>query len=550
MIVRVLGGVSLLAPDGAAVPLSGDRQPALLAALAARAGQVVSVDRLVDLLWTDSPPANPSAALHSAVFKLRVNLARVVDREVLLTRDHGYLLDLRPGDLDAEVFASLVHEARDLAPPQAAEALDRALRLWRGPAYGGFADGELARLEAIRLEELRLVAVERLGAALLAAARPADAVALLQPFVVEQPLREAARITLMQALHAQGRTAEALEQYQTHRTHLADELGLEPSRALAEVQLALLQSPAGQDGSPSASTASGGGLSGMAVRYLRTEAGNVLACGSVGTGPKVVVLLGWVSSLDVIASGRDPRSSLLERLTGELALTLYDRAGTGLSPGPVADYGLEASVAELADVVREVGPPVSLFAMSSSGPVALTLAHRKPEWFESLAFFGTFANGPATFTDERMYAMTVEIARTHWGIGSKMLADLYRPGLSDEAAWHLARVFRDSSSAEVAAGYLEHMRPQDVSALLPEIRTPALVLHYRSDRLIPFRGGQDIAAGLPHATFLPLDGPFHLPDVGALETIEQALVSHVRTHASGGRLDGSGKKRPVSGGRR
>jgi pimeloyl-ACP methyl ester carboxylesterase len=121
----------------------------------------------------------------------------------------------------------------------------------------------------------------------------------------------------------------------------------------------------------------------------------------------------------------------------------------------------------------------------------------------------------------------VEIARTHWGIGSKILADLYRPGLSDEAAWHLAKVFRDSADPDVAASYLEALYDQNVSGLLPEIQAPALVLHYRSDRLISFRGGQELAAALPNATFLPLDGRVHLPDAADLDTIEEAIVSHV-----------------------
>ena len=269
----------------------------------------------------------------------------------------------------------------------------------------------------------------------------------------------------------------------------------------------------------------------MRVRYLRAEAGHVVAYGTAGTGPKVVVLLGWVSSLDVIASGRDPRSSLLERLTGDLALTLYDRTGTGLSPGPVHDYGLEASVDELADVVRAIGPPVSLLAMSAAGPMALTLAHRRPEWVSSLVLFGTFADGPATFDDKSLREQVVAIARSHWGIGSKMLADFYRPGLSDDAAWHLAKVFRDSASPEVAAAYLQEIYGQDVSSLLPEIETPALVLHYRSDRLIRFRGGRDLATGLPRATLLALDGKVHLPDAGDLDTIQRSIVEHVRRNA-------------------
>jgi DNA-binding SARP family transcriptional activator/pimeloyl-ACP methyl ester carboxylesterase len=488
---------------------------------------VVSADTLTELLWENDQPENPTAALHSTVFKLRANLARVGGRQVLLTREPGYVLDLRAEDLDATVFADLLDHARSLGPADAAQAYQRALGLWRGPAYAGFADRPLAQLEALRLEEARSVATERYGAALLAAGRAADAVELLRPFVTDQPLRESARVTLMRALHAVGRTAEALDQYQDHRRHLADELGLEPSHVLNEAQVALLRAPAG------AGSGMSRGLADMTVRYLRTERGKVIAYGRAGDGPKVVVLLGWISSLDVVASGRDPRSSLLDRLVGDVSLTVYDRAGSGLSPGPVTDFGLEASVAELAEVVRAVGPPVALLAMSSSGPVALTLAHRKPEWVDSLVLFGTFANGPETFVDQRMMAMVVEIARTHWGVGSKLLADLYRPDIGDEAAWHLARLFRESASAEVAAAYLEHMYPQDVSRLLGEVLAPALVLHYRADRLISFHGGQQLAAGLPNATFLPLDGRVHLPDAADLDTIEQAIVAHVRRHATG-----------------
>jgi pimeloyl-ACP methyl ester carboxylesterase len=273
------------------------------------------------------------------------------------------------------------------------------------------------------------------------------------------------------------------------------------------------------------------GLPGLQVRYLRTEAGNVIGYGTVGAGPPVVVVAAWISSLDVIASGRDPRSSLLERLAGDVSLTLYDRAGTGLSPGPVADYGLAASVEELAEVVRAVGPPVSLLAMSAAGPIAVSLAASRPEWVSSLVLFGTFANGPQTFTDRALRDMLVQIARTHWGIGSKILADLYRPGATDEASSHLARVFRDSASPEVGANYLAAVYDGDVESLLPSVGVPALVLHYRGDRLIPFRGAQQLVAGLPNARLLPLDGSVHLPDAADLDQIETAIVDHVHRHA-------------------
>jgi DNA-binding SARP family transcriptional activator/pimeloyl-ACP methyl ester carboxylesterase len=542
VLVRVLGAVELVAGDGDPVALPGRRQPALLAALAARAGEVVSTDRLVDLLWGEDLPDNPEGSLHSAVFKLRASMRAAGGRDVLLTRERGYQLALLPDDLDAARFTDLVRRARDQSPSEAAATLTEALDLWRGSAYAGFADSDVAHLDALRLEELRRTAVERLGDALLETDRAAEAVQVLEPFVAENPLREGARAALMRSLHELGRTAEALEHYQGYREHLGDELGLEPSHAMQALQVELLRPPAepttGAAGGTAAEPAArpGGttvprGLPALDVRYLRTEHGNVVAYGTTGSGPPLVVLLGWVSSLDVIASGRDPRSSLLERLAGDLTLVLYDRAGTGLSPGPVPDYGLEASVEELAEIVRAVGPPVSLLAMSAAGPVAAALAARRPEWVSSLVLFGTFADGPGTFDDKELRQMVVEIARTHWGMGSKLLADLYRPGASDEAAWHLAKVFRDSASPEVAAEYLAATYDYDVSDLLPEVRAPGLVLHYRGDRLITFRGAQDLAAGLPHARLVPLDGRVHLPDVADLDRIEQAIVDHVRRHA-------------------
>lgn len=548
MLVRVLGAVELVAADSSVVPLPGARQPALLAALAARADEVVSIDRLVDLLWDDDLPENPEPSLHSTVFKLRSRLRSVVDRPVLATRDRGYQLVLQPGDLDADVFSVLLLRSRDEPPEQAAETLREALALWRGAAYAGYADTEVARLAALALEEQRRSAVERLGAALLACGRAGEVVPLLEPFVAANPLREEPRLTLMSALHAAGRTAEALDQYHGYRRHLAEELGLEPSHAMKALQVELLQPPLSKmpektpartrlpDGPmrrpmDDSSAEPAAGLPGLEVRYLRTRTGDVLAHGTTGSGPPLVVLLGWVSNLDVIASGRDPRSSLLERLSHHLSLTLFDRGGTGLSPGPVSDYSLERSVEELAEVVRNVGPPVSLLAMSAAGPIAVELAVRYPEWMSSLVFFGTFADGPATFADKRLRDMVVDLTRDHWGMGSKVLADLYRPGVSDDAAWHLAQVFRDSATPNVAAEYLSATYDYDVADLLPSVTAPGLVLHYRGDRLIGFRGAQDLAAGLPTADLLPLDGRVHLPDAKDLDRIERAVVDHVRRHS-------------------
>jgi pimeloyl-ACP methyl ester carboxylesterase len=263
------------------------------------------------------------------------------------------------------------------------------------------------------------------------------------------------------------------------------------------------------------------------VRYLPHPGGPPIAWATAGAGPRLVVLPGWVSSLEVSASGRDPRSSVMERLARRLCLVMYDRRGTGLSGGQVDDFGVAASVRELRAVVEAVGAPVSLLAMSGAGPIALGLAADHPDLVDRLVLYGTYASGPAVFTDPELRRVMVAMVRAHWGMGSRLIADLYRPGSSPEAALHLARVLRDSADREVAAGYLEAIYDTDVSALLARVRAPALVLHYRGDRVIPFAGGRQLAAALPDASFLPLDGTFHLPDVPHLDRVVEAVTEFV-----------------------
>jgi DNA-binding SARP family transcriptional activator/pimeloyl-ACP methyl ester carboxylesterase len=522
---RVLGPVSAVTADGRPLPLSGERQRLLLVALLAQAGEVVSADRLADLLWGPDQPDNPAAALHSQVARLRRALD-VDGRELVVTRPPGYLLAVEAAEVDARRFDQLMAVARDAAPAEAARLLDEALGLWRGPAYAGFSDREVALVEAIRLEEARLAATERMAAALLAAGRAAEAVPVLEAFVAEHPLREQARATLMRGLYALGRQAEALRAYQDYRARLAEELGLEPAPTLRRLEGQILRHELPEDGGPA--TAPTSGLDSLRVRYLPAAGGRVIAWGTAGAGPRLFVLPGWVSSLDVLASGRDPRSSLLDRLAREHTVVLYDRRGTGLTGGQVDDFSLAAKVEELTTVVEHVGGPAAMLAMSEAGPVALALAAARPELVRRLVLFGTYADGPAVFTDKQLRRVIVELVRVHWGLGSRTIADLYRPGASEQGADHLAKVLRDSADRDVAAGYLDVLYDTDVTDLLPAVRAPALVLHYRGDRLIPFRGGQLMAAALPGATFLPLDGAWHLPDAADLDRVAGAIGEFLR----------------------
>jgi len=144
----VLGAVTVVGPDGRVVALS-DRQRSLLASLLARAGTVVSVDNLVELVWPEDPPQDPVAALHNQVSRLR----RAIRFTRIETVAPGYRLAVGPDDVDSQRFDRLVRA-------DTAGSLSEALSLWQGAAYAEFAESPVARFEALRLEEARRQATE------------------------------------------------------------------------------------------------------------------------------------------------------------------------------------------------------------------------------------------------------------------------------------------------------------------------------------------------------------------------------------------------------
>ncbi len=237
--------------EGRRVPVGSPKQRRLLAALLAHPNEVVSVDRLADILWGDEPPSDAVATLQTYVSRLRTLLeARRRDDEDprVLTRPPGYVLRVEPDELDSARFERLVADAHDPArtPDTAADirALDAALGLWRGAAFAEFADEDFARGVAARLEELRLVAAEDRIDRKLASGLHDRLVGELEATVAAHPLRERAWGQLMLALYRSGRQAEALRAFQACRTHLVEELGIEPSAALRDLEAAMVgQSP-------------------------------------------------------------------------------------------------------------------------------------------------------------------------------------------------------------------------------------------------------------------------------------------------------------------
>jgi YVTN family beta-propeller protein len=221
------------------------------------AGEVVSAERLIDDLWGERPPPGAPKALQAHISRLRkaleVNGAASPEGDgdasgsaagLLATRGRGYVLRVQPGELDLDRFQALVETGRQALamddPRQAAGTLRAALALWRGPALADFAYEGFAQAPIAQLEEQRLSAVEDRVEADLVLGHEESLVGELTALVRQNRLRERMRMQLMLALYRCGRQAEALDVFQEYRRGLAEELGLDPSPRLQQLEGAIL----------------------------------------------------------------------------------------------------------------------------------------------------------------------------------------------------------------------------------------------------------------------------------------------------------------------
>ena len=211
----------------------------MLVGLVANPNAVVSNDRLVDIVWGDEPPDTALTTVQKYVHRLRGALG---DR--IQTRSPGYILRVDEGESDDSRFESLLAGATRLTTAgdldEAVGAFDAALGLWRGPAWADFADFDFARGEAARLEGLRATADGDRTEVALAADHHTDVIGELEATVEWDPLRERPRAQLMLALYRSGRHADALRAYDGFRRYIGEEVGLEPSASLAQLNGAIV----------------------------------------------------------------------------------------------------------------------------------------------------------------------------------------------------------------------------------------------------------------------------------------------------------------------
>ena len=241
---RILGPLEVCVDD-APLRIGGPRQRALLAFLLLSANEVVSRDRLIDELFGEARPESADHALRVQLSRLRKTLGAAGQQQRLLASPPGYLLRVEWGELDLHVFEQLLDAGRQALEEgdaeRAATKLRAAEKLWRGRPLADLEFEPFARVEVERLEELRLAAVEARIEAELGLGREAALVPELEALVGEHPLRERLRSQLMLALYRCSRQADALEAYRVGRSLLSQQLALEPSPRLRELEQAILR---------------------------------------------------------------------------------------------------------------------------------------------------------------------------------------------------------------------------------------------------------------------------------------------------------------------
>jgi DNA-binding SARP family transcriptional activator/pimeloyl-ACP methyl ester carboxylesterase len=528
---RLLGPLEVFR-EHVPVRIAAGKQRALLAILLLNANRMLSREQLIDALWGEDVPDSARKMVQIQVSQLR----KALPEPRLHTRQPGYQLEVHEDELDVARFERAVADARRALaqgdPKNATERLGQALALWRGPALAEFSE-PFARHEGGRLEELRLAAVELRIDAELASGHQRDVVGELETLIAHHPLRERLRSQHMLALYRSGRHAEALASYQTFRRTLADELGIEPSASLRELERLMLQQSPSLEAAPAPDVATVSAAPAGDVSYARS--GDIrIAYQVVGDGPVDLVLVhGWVCTFQ--PGWEYPKlAAFYRRLASMGRLILFDKRGTGLSDrvSPERLPDLEKRMDDVRAVLDSVGSErAALLGLSEGGAMSTLFAATYPQRTLSLILMGTFpremrapdyAYGVSEEDLRRRLSLLEEddwaSAATRDWLGRVAPDIVHDP---QALRWYASYVRRGASPGAARALRLMNVEI-DIRDLLPTIAVPTLVLHRAHESWRD--GSRFMGEHIPGARMVELPGNDHLPWEGDREALLEEIA--------------------------
>lgn len=256
----------------------------------------------------------------------------------------------------------------------------------------------------------------------------------------------------------------------------------------------------------------------QAIRYCRSADGTGIALAEVGEGPTTLVkCANWISNLE-----HDFRSPvwrhMFRALSTDRRLIRYDQRGNGLSDRRVEDLSFERQLEDLEAVMDAAQcERVPLLGISQGGPIAVEYAARHPERVSHLILYGAYAKGWKYDVEERRQAAEalVVMTRMGWGMSNpafrQLFTTLFVPEADQATQEWFNEVQRLSSSGDTAARVLEAVGAFDVRERMAQVRCPTLVMHLDKDHVVAFDNGKELAAGIPGARFVPIEGQNHLP---------------------------------------
>jgi class 3 adenylate cyclase/pimeloyl-ACP methyl ester carboxylesterase len=254
------------------------------------------------------------------------------------------------------------------------------------------------------------------------------------------------------------------------------------------------------------------------IRFCTTSDGVRIAYATVGQGPPLVRIAGWLTHLEF--EWENPLwRSFIDALSRRFLLIRYDGRSLGLSDREVKDLSPEAHVRDLEAVVDAVGfDRVALYGLSQGGSTAIAYAACHPDRVSHLILYGSFARMSWLLDTEegrQGFEAALTLVRQGWGSNvpayRQFFTSLFMPEADTEAARQLNELQRVSTSGENAAAWLSAAAKTDVRHLLSQIATPTLVIHRRGDSMVPFEAGRELASSIPGARFLALGGRNHFP---------------------------------------